>query len=284
MDMTVNELFSGDLPPIKKMISLKTGVTLRVFTFPAQEPQEGYPDILLVPGWISVMDGWAEVLREMRKDFTIHYVETREKKSSLVVSDSGMGVADIAADLRQVIVELDMPDKRFVLLGSSLGATAILDMLTGFPEKKPMALVLINPNARFRDPLVWKIIISLFYPPFYVLLKPVIKWYLRVFRMKVSADRAQYDKYCHALDLADPVKLKKAAMSLWSYRVWGKLESVAVPALVIGASQDSLHEPESIERMVTLLPDVKYVDMHTNTETHSREMVAEVRRFLAELD
>ena len=111
----------------------------------------------------------------------------------------------------------------YVLFGSSLGATAIIDCYRSLKKKTSVAWFLSRPNAVFRVPRSWKVIVTLFYAPLYALIRPSVKWYLRTFRLNVQADAAQYEKYCEALDAADPRKLKKAVMSVWSYEVWGTL-------------------------------------------------------------
>ena len=41
-----------------------------------------------------------------------------------------------------------------------------------------------------------------------------VKWYLGKFRLDLENDMAQYEKYCNALDAADPRKLKPAVTML----------------------------------------------------------------------
>ena len=148
---------------------------------------------------------------------------------------------------------------------------------------KPRCLVLIGPNAVFRVPTSWKIIVTVFYAPLYSLIRPMVKWYLRTFRLNVIADLAQYEKYCEALDAADPRKLKKAVMSVWSYEVWKKLGSIDCPVLVVNASQDKLHEPENLRKIITSLPNAVEVDLGINSQTHDKPMVDALRNFLGSI-
>jgi pimeloyl-ACP methyl ester carboxylesterase len=125
--------------------------------------------------------------------------------------------------------------------------------------------------------------VTIFYAPLYVLIKPAVKWYLKTFRLNVLADRAQYEKYREALDGADPRKLKKAVMAVWSYEVWNKLPLVACPVLVVNASRDKLHEPENLRKIVNALPRADEIDLETNAKTHDEPVVDAIRRFLAAL-
>jgi pimeloyl-ACP methyl ester carboxylesterase len=163
--------------------AISSQVTLRLITF--TPPQErASTAVVFVAGRISLIEGWKEVLREMTKDFTVHYVETREKISSEVKGKAGYGVEDIAGDLNHLIDQLDLPPGRYILCGSSLGATAILECYRSL-TKKPRCLVLIAPNAAFRVPFFWKAVVTLFYPGLYALIRPTVKWYLRSTAMRL---------------------------------------------------------------------------------------------------
>lgn len=259
-----------------EMVRVTPKVSLRVMTFTPPQASS-HPAIVFVAGWISLMRGWKDVLREMTKDFAVYYVETREKISSRIEGEERFGVEEIAGDLVLLVEQMGLG--RYVLFGSSLGATAIIDCYRQL-KKKPVGLVLVAPNAVFRVPRSWKVIVTLFYTPLYALIRPSVKWYLRTFRLNVKADAAQYEKYCEALDAADPGKLKKAVMSVWSYEVWDRLASIDCPVLIVNASHDKLHEPENLRRIAAEIPKAVEVDLGTNSQTHDKPVVDAVRSFL----
>jgi pimeloyl-ACP methyl ester carboxylesterase len=258
------------------MIRLTPQVELRVITFTPPKPPK-FPPIVFVAGWISLIRGWEKVLREMTSDFRVYYVETREKISSHIRGRVRFGVEEIGSDLIPLIEHLGLDD--YVLFGSSLGATAIIDCYRSL-KPKPHSLVLVAPNALFRVPRSWKLVIAIFYAPLYFLIRPSVKWYLRTFRLNVRSDIAQYEKYCEALDAAEPRKLKKAIMAVWSYEVWDKLASVDCPVLIVNASRDKLHEPENLRRIAAGLSNAVEVDLETNAQTHDKPVVDALRVFL----
>jgi len=260
-----------------EMLDVAPGVELRLITFRHPENHDRFK-IVFIAGWVSLIQGWQEVLREMTRDFTVYYLETREKISSRIKGKVPFTVDAMGNDIARAIETLDLADGSYILFGSSLGATTILDC-SRFIRRKPGCLILISPNAEFRVPRIWKIIVGSFYPPLYALIKPSVKWYLRTFRLDLESDYQQYEKYCRALDAGDPGKLKPAVLALAKYQVWDILHEIPYPTLVIGASKDKLHEPENLKKIVKMLPHAQYVDMETNKQTHSREMVDQVRRF-----
>ncbi len=280
-DISVEDLaqFCNDGASIEeRMVLTGAGATLRVVTF-TPESESGNPTVLFVAGWITQMIAWKAVLREMTKDFKVVYVETREKISSRVEEPAAFSIETIGSDIAALTEKLEVQDHRYILFGSSLGATVIIDCFQEL-RRKPLAVVLISPNAVFRVPITWKIIVKSFYPPLYALIKPSVKWYLKNFRLDVKTDAAQYEKYSAALDAADPWKLKKAVLAVARYEIWNRLPNLDIPALLIEATKDMLHEPDNLRRIETMIPHATVIDLGTNATTHSAQVVREMRNFL----
>lgn len=281
MEIKITDYCAPGASAKEEMIQVSENVSLKLITFNPAVPNNN-PAILFVPGWISMMKGWQEVLLEMTKDFTIYYLETREKITSQITGNVEFSVEAIGRDILAVIERLGLKENEFVLLGSSLGATSILDCVKDLTID-PKCLVLIGPNAEFRVPRSNVPLIKLFYPPLYNFFKPYVKWYLRNFRLNLKHDYEQYEKYSAVLDIADPWKLKKAALAVMNYSVWNYLNKISLPCLIIGAAKDKLHEPENLKRIVSLLKNSNFVEMKTNKETHSKNVVQVIRNYLAEI-
>jgi len=262
----------------EELLQVSKRVWLRVF-FVEPEERTDNPAVLFVPGWITQPTSWKHVLPELTRDFPVVYIETREKRGNRTKGEKEYSIAAMADDIKAVLKTVSPGAREYLFLGSSLGATVILHAASSLAVK-PLALVLVAPNAEFRAPLLWKIIITLFYPPLYMLIKPAVKWYLRTFRMDIHKDMDQYIKYCSALDAADPWKLKRAAVSLWKYSVWERLPRIETPCLLVGGSHDKLHEPEALMNIKRNLKNASYIDMHTNSATHSKELVSHIRDFI----
>ena len=67
----------------EERISITEQVALRVINFSGPMEKKG-PDLVFVAGWVSLIEGWKEILLEMTKDFRVIYIETREKISSQI--------------------------------------------------------------------------------------------------------------------------------------------------------------------------------------------------------
>jgi len=265
----------------EKMVSVSGNVSLRVVEFHPNKSTT-QPTVLFIAGWISLMRGWKIVLKEMTKDFHVIYVETREKISSKINGKAEFSVEAIAKDIVKLVEIYKLEKNKYIIFGSSLGGTSILESYKGL-NHHPLCLALLGPNAEYRTPWWGKLLISIVWPGLYNALRPFIKWYLRKFRLDIETDRAQYEKYCNALDAADPKKLKPAAKALSKYKVWGILKDIDLPVIIIGATKDLLHEPQNLIQMDKMLPNSVFLDMDTNTFAHGPEMVVELRKYISTL-
>lgn len=254
-----------------RYLTMSDGVELQMFQFsPAVATDR--PPLLFVAGWISQISGWTGVLKALTADYNVHYLETREKASSKVakVSAVAFDMHRMRDDVAEVITQC-YPDGRYLLAGSSLGASAIVEFLL-MHKHSPNATALIAPNPELKFPkgLMYGLV-SWFPPALYAPIKAIAKWYLRNFRLDPAKEPEQYEKYASTLDAADPYKLKPNAMAMLDYQVWDRLAAVKDKVLIVGASSDKLHGLDNLLRMAKLMPNATLVSMESNKVTHSEQ-------------
>jgi pimeloyl-ACP methyl ester carboxylesterase len=125
-------------------------VSLRLIDF--QPPRPGNnPVVVFVAGWVTQIMAWKEVLLEMTRDYRVIYLETREKISSKIKGRAEFAVEAIGKDIVALVDHFQLHEKSYLLFGSSLGVTAIVDCVR-FLNRQPLCLVLVGPNAHFRVP------------------------------------------------------------------------------------------------------------------------------------
>jgi hypothetical protein len=251
-------------------ISPGNGTNLCVFSVkPAAS--RGYQPLIFVPGMASVIETFSIVVKELTEKFELHYIETREKRSSELSGDEGFGVRDIASDLSGVVEKLAMEDGNYILVAYSLAATASAESFAGLLKIKPSLLLLAAPSAEFRIPPFGHFAAKYLYRA-YSLIKPLIKLYLRLFVIDAVRDHEMYMISVRAVDAADARKLSRTLLAIAGYKIWNSLDSIDVPTIVIGTSDDTLHNLDDATRISALIKDSVYIDLKTNDRSHSKEV------------
>ena len=240
-----------------------------------------FPPLIFLPGWVSIIDSWENVLKEMTKDFEIYYLETREKGSAKHPIEQELNIAALGDDLSSVLDYHNLVDEPYILFGSSLGGTVILDAMSQLKVSPTMA-VLIGPNAEFQAPRYWLWIIRMVPPILLDFIKPLAKWYMKKKYINMEADPKQYEKYARALDQGNAGRMKRSALSFSKYKIWEKLDNIHQKVLIFTGSKDVMHRYDNTVKMAELLPNCKLVDLVTNASTHSVEMVEQLRNLLKE--
>jgi len=254
------------------MVPMSDGVCLKIIDFTPENISEDKPVIIFVAGWISLITGWKGVLKVLTTGYRVLYIESREKQSSIVnnVKKVSFTMERLKLDIGEIIEKLIPQAGAFILAGSSLGASAILEYC-GSAGRKPVSAVLIGPNAEFKFPKILEIIVPGFPPSLYILIKPVIKWYLRNFRLDKKNSSEQIEKYEKTLDCANPYKLKANAVALIKYKLLNHVNKIDVPCLIIGATTDTLHSTRNIKQIMDIIPYSSYIELQSNMETHSEK-------------
>jgi pimeloyl-ACP methyl ester carboxylesterase len=254
-----------------RFLTMSDGVELQMFEFSPPVATDR-PPLLFVAGWISQVSGWTGVLKSLTAKYPVHYLETREKRSSKVLK-----VSAVAFDMHRMrddvaeVIQQCYPDGNYLLSGSSLGASAIVEFLL-MHKLSPNATALIAPNPELKLPKgLMHGLVSWFPPALYAPIKAIAKWYLRSFRLDPVKEPEQYEKYASTLDAADPYKLKPNAMAMLDYHVWDRLAAVQNKVLIVGASSDKLHGLDNLLRMTSLMPNATLVSMESNKATHSEQ-------------
>ena len=263
---------------LDEFISVAEDVSLRIITFsPAADYKN--PVIFIIPSWISMVEGWKTLLSDFTRDHTVIYMETREKSSSKISNYSNLGVEKIGEDIAMVIQKKKLSETEYILLGSSLGATSIMEGYHLF-DSRPKYLIMIGPNAEFSFTFLAKTIIRVCPVFLYQFARPFIKWYMKNFYLDVAADPEQYENYSDLLNDLEPRRVKRFASAFFDYTVWRRLSDIDCPALILGGSSDVMHNPQNVELIVNKMKDVQYIDLEINSRTHGQEAINIMRLFM----
>ncbi len=268
--MTYTQFVAPGVEAREAFVKVTDGVTLKVVEFVPPNEDQTLPVMVFVAGWISLIKGWAEVLQELTPIFRTLYIETREKISAELPDFKNLdfSVERMARDVDEVVEKMVPQNRTIAFGGSSLGSSIVLDHMSR-NVRQPTIGLLVGPVPEFHFP-AWGIPIIRFCPPvLYLIVKPLIKWYLKYIRVDRKKEPEQVAKYYGTLDAAEPARLKANAICLCNFSLWEKLPDVKAPVVIIGTKTDSLHGLEVLEKVVDLLPQGELATMDSNKDAHS---------------
>jgi pimeloyl-ACP methyl ester carboxylesterase len=245
--------------------------------------KKNYPPVVFFAGFASVIENFKELLIALTENFTVHYVETRDKESSILPKEAGFTVYDVASDIFSAIDTLGMPEGKYIILAFSLGSTATAEAFRSFPVIRPQLLILAAPNGRFRIPPIG-IFIARYLSWSYYLIRPFLKWYIKTFHVNTKEDYEMYNISVRALDMSDPRKMAPTLLEMVKYEIWDALDKIDIPVIVIGASKDIFHTHDDALEISSAIVNSKYYDLETNKRTHSREVSDLLLSHLKEMD
>ena len=255
-----------------QMIEASDGFSLKVYIFTPKSSTDSCP-VVFIPGWTSVMDGWAPLLSKWVEKRKIYYIETREKRSA-VAPKKRLKANDFAMsrhidDLEAVCNSLTLPNDA-LWFASSLGATVVLHgMMQNRLHGK--GAFLISPNSKFRFsgwmvPLTW--LPWWFYPPMIRIFMPYLK-----FRLK---ERAQYIRYRRTLLNANVFRLKRSLQSNRRYDLPSDFGNVSCPVAICVAASDTLHTGDDSHGIANQLPKGQLVEVESNQYAHEADVIADI--------
>jgi len=266
-------LLNKDFRVKEKSLCLPDKVEIKIFDFEPNNPDPEKPIIVFVAGWISLINGWKDVLSTLAPKYRILYVETREKRSAKFpnMKTIDLSIEQMSRDIDILVDEMVPKSQPFYFAGSSMGATVILDYLA-INKRLSVNSFLISPICDFPFP-GWILFIIKFIPAIlYTVIKPILKAYLSYFRLDMKNEPDQVKKYCGTIDAAEPVRLKANAYAIRNYSLWKKLSDIKSPVVIIGAKTDNLHGIDIMEKMVKIMPLSSLEMMESNKETHSAKV------------
>jgi pimeloyl-ACP methyl ester carboxylesterase len=249
-----------------------SGFHLRVYSFYPKGGGTGSP-VVFIPGWTSVMEGWAPLLSKWVEQREIHYIETREKRSAIApkgrLKKEHMAMIRHAEDLSVVMKALDLGED-VLWFGSSLGATVILHgMMDGLLHGR--AAFLISPNSEFRF-ATWMVPITWlpwwFYAPIIRIFMPYLKW-----RVK---EKKQFLRYRRTLLSAHLLRLKRSLQANRQYDLPDGLGKIDIPVAICVAESDTLHTGDDAHDTAAALPKGELLEIPSNQYAHEADVIADI--------
>ncbi len=249
----------------RKMVKVSDNSEILVLHTKALKSNNAVFNLIIVPGFASIVLGWDDFLMGAKDYFNIYYLETREKKSSILAKKSKYTVDRFSSDLNEVMAYFELDSENTILFGSSFGAIVIADAL--FKKKiDPFLTVLVGPPEKIEMPPIFRYLLFIIPAFFYRLFAPIGKFWIKKSK---SESPEQAAKYIRVIDEGDAKKWKKTCVRLAFDKYWDTYAGIESRVLVIDESEDKLHRTKITKKIAASIKNSELVDLKTNKFTHS---------------
>lgn len=255
-------------------LTMSDGTELRRLYYHPENPKG---KILMYPGMNTLVLSWIDILNGLySQNYQIDYVESREKHTSKLDNKLKISKDRMLLDCVESIKILGLDQSEYTAIGSSLGSTTLIHCLA---EKtiKPLNVILVGPAVKLRVPLAFKLLMPFTNTWTYknigkkIMQKVVIRKYTNE-----KADPKQKRKYWLALELAEPIRLKKTLKAWNGNSINGDLNKIDggnTKCYVIGATEDRLHDVEETKGITEQIQNAEYIDLKTNSAAHEQPLI-----------
>jgi alpha-beta hydrolase superfamily lysophospholipase len=207
--------------------------------------------LLLVPGFATVFQGWAEAVRLLSAGFRLYYFETREKASSLLPRRRAVRAITLhrmALDVAEVVRQLELESRPYYVLASSTGTTLVLEALSrGWI--RPRGAILVGPMARHRLSRVAALLAFCLPQALKGVGMPFYRLYLHTTYTHRERQREQYTKYVRAAAEVSLPRIRRLMWEMTSYDGTHLLAAIRTPCLLVGAASDNMHRSAETRRV-----------------------------------
>jgi pimeloyl-ACP methyl ester carboxylesterase len=264
---------------------MSDGTQVRILDFDLAKKPNKYT-IFLIPGFVTVFLSWEILVEILSKDFRVLYFESREKSSSIAPNrrvERSTTLRKIAHDIKEVIEQLELDKKDYIVLCSSFGGTVVYEALS---EKwlKPNGIIAVGPTMEYHIKFISPFLITIVPHFMKSLFMPLFRWYMGTVHVDKKKHPKQYAKYVRAGEEAHLRKIRRVLREVYRYQCWHLPPKVETKTLLVGASTDRVHDTEETMRTHKLMPNSSYIDLGDNIAAHSQPIADALFDFIKELE
>jgi len=231
--------------------------TLRVLHFKPPQEGAGRP-LVFLSGWGTSPEGFIDFFKMISGTIECFYIETREKNSSdLPKGRTPMDMDQNASDLAEVIAQLQLSGKDYLLMGTCWGATVVGHAMV----KKvvtPGTIVLYDPMPRLWFPL-W--LLKTIVPA-----TPILLWKLllplgRMIALWGMKEETQRRRAHDVISNANLRKWKRASLDIGNYDLEELVPQIKQEVFVFTGVADKIHGKDKYPPFTRAMPRGRLFDI-----------------------
>ena len=265
-------------PSVMKELFLKCSAgMLRVLHFKPPQEGAGRP-LVFLSGWGTSPEGFIDFFKIISGNIECYYVETREKNSSdLPKGRIPMDMDQNARDLAEVIEQLQLTGKDYLLMGTCWGATVVGHAMVK-KVVNPGTVVLYDPMPRLWFPQwLLKIVVPA---------TPVLLWKLllplgRMIALWGMKEETQRRRAHDVISNADLRKWKKAARAIGNYDLEELVHLIKQEVFVFTGVDDKIHGQDKYPPFTKAMPRGRLFDITVVEEAQRESLLGLIAREFA---
>ncbi|MHA1687408.1 MAG: alpha/beta fold hydrolase [Candidatus Heimdallarchaeaceae archaeon] len=275
-------------------VSEEPEINVRVAYLLSTRREEKYPPIVIIPGWLSTIELFLPLGRELAKFTDVYIYEPHgfgPKEKPRTPHKKGLFTEETyIEEMEKIMQYLKLEDNKFVILGSCSGAALTFCYMLNSDGPKPLALATFSPQATYKTPFR-NVILSFFaiVPSFLMgavqaIVIALLNFYLK-FRNPEETKNIRHA--AKQLQVTDAWCQRRVVIEfIRKYDIRERIQELKLPMISFVAKEDWFTTPEK-SKMFLVHPNSKFVQLecsaHRIQEDNEETIALQIRNFLDEL-
>ena len=269
-------------------VSEKPFISLRHCFFPTSNNDYKERTILLIPGWLSSIDGRMPLIKSFQKIANVIMFEPRGFGKSSGPKKRGLYKPNCYADDLSIIVKhYQLKEDEYFIWGSCIGAEIAYQYCTENKGPKPKAILAVSTASKHYTFWWFSIVNYLPYPIMwfaYKIYKILFKMYLK---KQSPEDTKNFDYSMERFyELNLYVQIRILLEFIHQFDIRGKEENIGVPQIIFYAENDWFSKPEESEKLASIHPkskSIQYSEAHRFIDGNEDDIVNHINQYLQTL-
>ena len=263
-------------------------IEVRVAKFYSQNEKYKSRHVILIPGWLSTIDGFVKLATSLSNYGNIYVYESRGYGKSKTPHKKGFFSPDAYnEELGTIIKALKLKEKEFILFGSCSGASQVFNYYINSDGLKPDLIAAISPQEKYKTPF-WLPALGLL-PSFIMsFFQKMIIFFLNLMLKFKKPEETQNVRWAaKQLKENDAWCLRRYVFEfVINYSVQGRLNEIEIPMLMFVGAEDYFVDPETSKKFLnnknSKIVELK-ADFHRIQMGNEKIMAEKFNEFLQEL-
>lgn len=263
-------------------------IKVRVANFPSEDEKYSSRSIVLIPGWLSGIDNYSALARELANFGKVTIYEPRGFGESITPHKKGLySPEEYSRELALVLEALELEDKKFIIFGGCSGGFQAMDYFINGTGPKPKALALISPEEKVNTPF-WLPVLGIL-PNFIMnfIQKLIIVFYDLYLRIRRTKESQNVSWATARMKVNDNWCIRRYVLEFTiNYDIRNRQNEIDIPLVMFVGEEDYFVNPE-VSKKFLHNPDSEIKKIKTThhriQEGNEKELANKTNEFLEKI-